>query len=224
MTITRIWQMVATAWDDATQAFKVKLATASDVDIGDVDVLTEPATVANGGSLPAVVKAVAGYDGANVRAIKTDASGEPQVDVLTEPATVANGGNLPAVIKAVAGYDGANVRAIKTDASGEPQVDVLTLPALEATTVTEYNVTLTSANTEYGQTLPANTRKVLFRCRSGAVIRYAWAAGHVAGPTPPYQTLAAGAEYVLEGVKLASSALYFASATAGVVVELEAWT
>ena len=35
----------------------------------------------NGGSLPSSVLVVAGYDGANVRAIKTDSTGEVQVDI-----------------------------------------------------------------------------------------------------------------------------------------------
>ena len=35
----------------------------------------------NGGSLPSSVLVVAGYDGANIRAIKTDSSGELQVDI-----------------------------------------------------------------------------------------------------------------------------------------------
>lgn len=112
--------------------------------IGDVDVLTEPATVANGGALPAVVKVMAGYDGANVQVVHTDAAGDVQVDlasaipagtnnigdvdVLTEPATAADGGALPATTKVISGYDGANVQAIHTDASGDLQIDVLTLP------------------------------------------------------------------------------------------------
>lgn len=54
--------------------------------IGDVDVLTEPATAADGGALPALTKVISGYDGANVQAIKTDAAGELQIDVLTQPA------------------------------------------------------------------------------------------------------------------------------------------
>ena len=35
----------------------------------------------NGGSLPAKQMIIGGYDGANVRAIKVDSSGELQVDV-----------------------------------------------------------------------------------------------------------------------------------------------
>jgi len=45
----------------------------------------------------------------------------------------------------------------------------------------------------------------------------------VAAPTANYQTLVAGAEYVRTGVKLAAATLYWASATAGAIVELECW-
>lgn len=108
-------------------------------------------------------------------------------------------------------------------ASNQSTVPV-SLAAAESTTVVEYNVTLTSANTQYSQALPANTRRLCFRCRSGVAIRYAWAAGKVATPTAPYQSLQAGSEYVLDGVLLAGSTLYFASGAAGAVVEMEAWS
>lgn len=94
----------------------------------------------------------------------------------------------------------------------------------ECATVTEYNLTLTNANTEYSQALPANCRKVIFRCRTEYDVRYAWVTGKVATPTAPYQTLKAGAEYGIDDVKLASSTLYFASSTAGVIIEIEAWS
>jgi len=94
------------------------------------------------------------------------------------------------------------------------------LSALEATTPTEYNITLTDANTEYSQALPENTRRLCFRCRTGVQVRYAWVTGKVATPIAPYQTLVAGAEYALDGVKLAAT-LYWASATAGAVIECE---
>lgn len=55
--------------------------------IGDVDVLTEPATAAdNAVGLPSVVKVVAGFDGANVQALSTDSSGVLNVNAT---ATVA---------------------------------------------------------------------------------------------------------------------------------------
>ena len=53
-----------------------------------VDPVTELATVADGGALPAVVKVVGGYDGSNVQVIATDANGYPQVEVLEHPGVV----------------------------------------------------------------------------------------------------------------------------------------
>jgi hypothetical protein len=134
---------IRTIHTDATGDIQVDIASsipAGANNIGDVDVLTEPATVANGGALPAVVKVMAGYDGANVQVVHTDASGDVQVDlasalpagtnnigdvdVLTEPATAADGGALPATTKVISGYDGANVQVIHTDATGDIQVDL----------------------------------------------------------------------------------------------------
>jgi len=90
-------------------------------------------------------------------------------------------------------------------------------------TVAEYNVVLTNANTEYSQALPAKCRKVILRCRTADVCRYAWVTNKVAAPTAPYQTLKANAEYSIDGIEITSGTLYFASATAGVVVEIEVW-
>lgn len=119
--------------------------------------------------------------------------------------------------KAVDLNDGTYALAVKPQGT-QPVYDA------SGSSVIEYNLTLVNANTEYAQALPANARKAAFRCRTGATIRYAWAPGKVAGPTTPYQTLAGGAEYQLDGVNLADATLYFASATAGVAVELEVWT
>lgn len=50
--------------------------------IGDVDVLTAPATAADGAAgLPAVQTVIAGYDGTNVQAIVTDSTGRVAVNV-----------------------------------------------------------------------------------------------------------------------------------------------
>ena len=131
-----------------------------------------------------------------------DASG----NVLTLPAALAASGGLK-----VEGVAGGVVQPI-SDA------------ALDCAAVAEYNVTLTNANTEYSQALPANARKLIFRCRTAYDVRYAWATGKVATPTVPYQTLRASAEYALDGIKVASGIIYLASATAGVVIEMEAWS
>ncbi len=93
-----------------------------------------------------------------------------------------------------------------------------------AATVTEYNVPLTNANQEYSQALPANCRKLTFRCRRAVEIRYAWVVGKVAGSTAPYQTLKAGANNSIDGIKLAGATIYFACSGGNEVVEMEAWS
>jgi len=92
-----------------------------------------------------------------------------------------------------------------------------------ATTVTTYNIELTLANTEYSQALPSNCKAISFRCRSSEDVRFAWVTGKVAAPTAPYQTLKANSEYWKDGVFM-SGALYFASAVAGTVIEMEVWS
>jgi len=67
-------QIIKQAYDEANQAHQVNIVAGT---------LTEGATVADGGALPAVVKVVGGYDGTNVQVIKTDAAGELQIDVLS---------------------------------------------------------------------------------------------------------------------------------------------
>ena len=94
----------------------------------------------------------------------------------------------------------------------------------EATGVTLYTVTLTNADTEYSQALPAGTKAFAFRCRSAVDVRFAFETGKVATPTDPYRTLPSGQEYYKEAVNLTGKILYLASSTAGVVVEIEAWT
>lgn len=92
------------------------------------------------------------------------------------------------------------------------------------TTVTHTATTLTNANTEYTLTVPANTRRLSFKCRTSYVMRFAWVTGKVASAVDPYQTLPAGAEYSTGDVLLGASTLYLASAQAGVVVEAEMWS
>lgn len=91
---------------------------------------------------------------------------------------------------------------------------------------TEYNLTLTNANTQYSQALPIGCQGFEFQCRTEADIRFAFVTGRVAAPTPPYLTLKAGDYYVSPAISQGDtpSTLYFASATAGVVVEIIAWT
>jgi len=94
-----------------------------------------------------------------------------------------------------------------------------------ATTPTVYNVTMTTANTEYSQALPANTKILEFRCQStGYATRFAFETGKVAAPTAPYRSLDAGEVKTLDGLNLTSKTLYFACSTAAQVMEIECWT
>ena len=86
-----------------------------------------------------------------------------------------------------------------------------------------YNVTLTVADTEYSQALPAATKILAFQCRTSFDVRFAFVTGKVAAPTAPYMTLKADMTYFMDTADLASGTLYLASSQAGVVVEIEAW-
>lgn len=124
----------------------------------------------------------------------------------------------------------ADAKYLSTNGAGtdaDPHVShhiIDEVPALEQPTVTLYNVTLTSADTEYSQALPADCRAFQFQCRTSYVVRYAFVTGKVAGPTEPYFTLKSGTVWYKEGLKLSSATLYLASSQASVVVEIEVWT
>jgi len=144
--------------------------------------------------------------------------------LTTQPVEIMAGSAAMGTVVLAAGTALAGKMGIDQTTPGTTnRVDVGTVGALEAATVTEYNVTLTAGDTEYSQALPANTRRLCFRCRTDVACRYAWVTGKVATPVAPYQTLKAGAEYAIDGVKLASSTLYVASTTAGSIIELECW-
>lgn len=92
-----------------------------------------------------------------------------------------------------------------------------------STRPTTYNITLTLANTEYSQLLPSGTKELRFRCRTLYDVRFAWVTGKVAASTAPYLTLPAGSDLFSDRKDISGKTLYFASAQAGVVVELCVW-
>jgi hypothetical protein len=94
-----------------------------------------------------------------------------------------------------------------------------------SSTITEYNITLTNANTEYSQALPANTKKVEFWSRNGYAVRYSFVTGKVATPTAPYLTVKANGFYESPGMgNLSSKTIYFATASAGDIIEMCVWS
>jgi hypothetical protein len=114
---------------------------------------------------------------------------------------------------------------VESDVVNGQRLGVLAVGVVnEPHTVATYNVTLTSADTEYSQALPSGCRALAFRCRSAHVLRFAWETGKVATPTAPYQTLKAGGEYWKDNINAAGLTLYLASDTAEVSVEIEVWS
>lgn len=105
------------------------------------------------------------------------------------------------------------------------------MPASEILTPgTPLNLTLTDANTEYNLTLPAGCKfasgSVFNSGRTARVaFRYAFVTGKVAGPTAPYLTgLAGDFFHTPEKFCAAGLVVYFASASAGAIVEVETWS
>jgi len=113
------------------------------------------------------------------------------------------------------GYDGGNYN--------QDIIDALSGIA-DATAVTEYNITCTLADTEYSQALPANTKAFVFQNREYNPFRWSFTTGKVATPTAPYNQAKIGQTISGTDVDLSSKTLYFASSSAGDVIELTVWT
>lgn len=87
-----------------------------------------------------------------------------------------------------------------------------------------YNVTMTLADTEYDQALPANTKKYTIQTRDGTAFRMAFVTGKVAGPTEPYLSIGTDGFHHEDSINPASLTLYFACGDAGKVAEILAWS
>lgn len=97
------------------------------------------------------------------------------------------------------------------------------LPQL-ATTPVIYNVTMTLADTQYSQALPANTKKYTIQTRDGTAFRIAFVTGKVAAPTEPYASIGTDGFHHEDSINPATLTLYFACGDAGKVVEIIAWS
>ena len=111
----------------------------------------------NGGSLPSSVLVVAGYDGANIRAIKTDSTGEVAVDISSIGTVTVTG---TVAVSAIAGALPAGTNAIGKLAANSGvdigDVDVTSLPALPAGTNSIGTVILGAGTAAIGK-LSANS-------------------------------------------------------------------
>lgn len=94
----------------------------------------------------------------------------------------------------------------------------------EVLSPTTLNVTITSADTEYSQALPAGCKYFTMQCRDATAVRWAYATGKVATPTAPYNTMKAGSSYSSpEKFQTGTGTLYFAAASGSKVVEIIAY-
>lgn len=96
--------------------------------------------------------------------------------------------------------------------------------ASESQNIYEYNLEITTANTEYSQSLPDNTRMFEFRNRDLYDVRYSFTSGKVATPTSPYQTLRAGMSAHEDKLNFIGKTIYFASSQPNQVIEMLIFT
>jgi hypothetical protein len=87
---------------------------------------------------------------------------------------------------------------------------------------TIYNVTMTSANTEYSKLLPDGARKVLLHERAGgSAVKYAFVSGESGSV---YMTIPAASSKYLEASEIGGRTIYFQCPDAGKILEIEVWT
>jgi hypothetical protein len=170
--------------------------------------------------------------------IKGDADGNVQVEgtVTVDTSLLATEATLAEVKTAVDGVepllagglpvalDGGALKVKEQSPITGFATEVSLAKTTPATTPVIYNVTMTLANTEYSQALPANCKKFLIHTRAGEAFRLAFVTGKVATPTEPYFSITPSDAYSEDLVLGAAVTLYFASATAGAVAEIIAWS
>lgn len=182
--------------DETADAVKAILQTNDGVDIGNVDVASS--------ALPT---------GAATSANQATALTELQQKVETGAIEDRDVGEYDATPENLT--DGAR-GPILLDIKGRVATNIANWPS----TAVIYNVTMTSANTEYSQALPPNTRKFLIKCRTSFAIKLAFKSGE-SGTN--YLTVPAGMTYWEDQINYATVTLYFQCATAGKVAEIVAW-
>ena len=92
-----------------------------------------------------------------------------------------------------------------------------------AETPTIYNVTMTTADTQYSQALSAGVQKFIIHTRDGTAYRFAYVTGKVATPTAPYFSMPANSIYSEDLISGDAKTLYFACASDAKVIEIIEW-
>ena len=87
----------------------------------------------------------------------------------------------------------------------------------------DYQIAITTQDTEYSLALPDQVKAIEIQCRDAADIRVSFTSGKVAGSTSPFQTIKSGTKYVKEHLYLNQHTLYVAAAAGSKVVEVRVW-
>ncbi|MAG44710.1 hypothetical protein CL633_02370 [bacterium] len=113
------------------------------------------------------------------------------------------------------GWDGSNWVSIRVNSAGEPKI-----AGAGATGQTIYNVNVASANTEYTQVFPANTKRYFIKSRSQAKsFRLAFAKGSAA-ISAVHMTIPANGYISPDGLDLTGATAVFESKSAGHKLEI----
>ena len=162
--------------------------------------------------------------------------GAPHVNVDTLPAlpagtnvighAIVDSGNIAinAPIPAGTNVIGHVIADASSAVIGHVIVD--TLPSIfPSSAPVIYNVTLTSANTEYSQVI-ASGHKLGISIQNGGGsdnFRIAYTTGKVATPTAPYLQFPQNGVYWIDNDNITSLTVYLASSIAGKVAQIEVW-
>lgn len=97
------------------------------------------------------------------------------------------------------------------------------MEVLYATHCTDYEIAVTTQDTEYSLVLPAQVKALEMRCRDGTAFRHSFTQGKVASTTAPCQTVPANGFYSKEHLYLNAHTLYVAAGAGSKVVEVRVW-
>ena len=110
---------------------------------------------------------------------------------------------------------------IVIDPATEGKQDNIITQVTKSTSPVIYNTTMTLADTEYSQALPASCKAITVQNRGAYDTKVCYTSGE-SGTT--YFTIKSGMNYYEDRMILAGSTLYFQCATAGQVLEIIAYS
>jgi hypothetical protein len=203
----------AIAYDGVNDRFTVDIEKWSAAETVNVSVQNATLAVTQSGTWTVIISGTVTITG-TVAATQSGTWNIATLTSITNTVNVAIASSVTITVTGAVTVSGTVLTDIETNT--DALVKTATTPAI-------YNVTMTSADTEYTQALPANTKKFLVQCRDGTAFRLAFETGKVATPTEPYLTVATDAVYYEDEV-LSSATVYVGCGSAGKVVEILAWT